>query len=427
MVENLSKDINLNYYRNMILKWYLYSIILSSTIMFIYGIITRSNYWIFSLIVSLASLVILIILKRGKYNLSVIIQIFFTNIAILIQAMITRSAYLATLLGLILICSTILSSNKVAWGVFLLDIVVVIIYCIFGIFSSQQTFHPATQIATVDNISVLIPTLIISFGISQIIYHILINLIQQKEQQNRLLLKTQASLIHQKKIESIQILAGGVAHDFNNILTSLIGGAELLKMDEKMEPESKEIVQDMINASNQAKNLTNTLLTFSKGNVSSETRKTDLSKILPEVIDFSIRGRKSKVNLNISPNIPSIMINEEEIIQVIQNLVINSDQAMEKGGIITVSMQTINTSQFPDFNLEGGNFIHISIQDEGKGIPESIQDHIFDPFFTTKTNGTGLGLALCNSIIQKHHGYLKFKSIINKGTAFHIFLPILTE
>lgn len=229
-----------------------------------------------------------------------------------------------------------------------------------------------------------------------------------------------------EKNESISLLAGGIAHDFNNILVSFFGGVNLLQLDDNLSAENVDILNDLEKAASRAKDLTDQLLAFSKADSKTLTKyPTDLLTIIREAISLTMRGAKSVCITHFPPDLDPIPINPGQMSQVFNNLLINANQAMANGGSITVSVESIyfSPSLEPNLPLAEGNFIHISVSDEGEGIPLEVQDHIFEPYYTTKNKGNGLGLATCFSIIANHGGHITFETEEKKGTTFHIYLP----
>ena len=122
-----------------------------------------------------------------------------------------------------------------------------------------------------------------------------------------------------------------------------------------------------------------------------------------------------------------VEVDEGQINQVINNLLINADQAMPSGGIIKTEAENITVEEGSDLPLPEGEYVKLTIADQGIGIANEYLDKIFDPYFTTKQKGSGLGLATAYSIIKKHSGYIKVESQIGAGTTFHIYLPAIEE
>ena len=227
-----------------------------------------------------------------------------------------------------------------------------------------------------------------------------------------------------QKLESLGLLAGGIAHDFNNYLTSIIGNTSLLKLDlneENEENEDYEIVNEIENAANRASELTKRLLTFSKGGAPIKNVN-DTVKLIRESTNFTIRGSSALAKYDFSPQLWPVYVDAGQISQVLQNIVLNAIQAVDKGSVIQVVAENCIIAFDNSLGLHSGEYVKISITDEGVGIPQQNFQKIFDPYFTTKPKGTGLGLSVCYSIIKKHDGVITIDSELNKGSTFSIYL-----
>ncbi|MBD3169681.1 MAG: PAS domain S-box protein [candidate division Zixibacteria bacterium] len=234
-------------------------------------------------------------------------------------------------------------------------------------------------------------------------------------------LRTEKELQKQEKLESVGILAGGIAHDFNNILTSIIGNLSLVKYDE-IDEETNELINDAEKAAERARDLTQQLLTFSKGGAPVKNLAS-LSNIIKESAKFTLSGSNVRCDFNIPDDLRFAEVDEGQISQVINNLVLNADQAMPGGGIIKISADNVKLAEGNELQMPPGNYVKIEIEDEGTGIPEKYIGRIFDPYFTTKEKGNGLGLAGCYSIINKHGGHIGVESKLGVGARFTIYLP----
>lgn len=230
--------------------------------------------------------------------------------------------------------------------------------------------------------------------------------------------KVENELLNLRKLDSVGVLAGGIAHDFNNLLTGLYGNLEIAKLNINKEDRAYRFLELAETSMENAKNLTKQLLTFSKGGDPIK-EKISIVQVIKETAEFSLRGCKSKIEFLFDENIYLIEADKGQMSQVISNLVINANQAMESGGIITIKAQ--------NYIFENKPFVKILIKDQGHGIKESDLDKIFDPYFSTKVDGNGLGLATTYSIINKHNGKINVNSEINKGTEFVILLPAILE
>lgn len=240
--------------------------------------------------------------------------------------------------------------------------------------------------------------------------------ITAKKQQEKIQLNAQ-------KLESLAIIAGGIAHDFNNILMALLGNINLLQMEEDLSPFMKETLMTLEKSVVRARGISNQLLTFSKGG-DPVMKPCNLVEIAKDAVDFTTHGSRCVVNLNIDSNIPMMFVDEAQISQVIQNLLINSQQAMPNGGQINLNLTKVRFPAKNEFSLAEGEYVKIEVIDSGVGIPPEFMDKIFTPYFTSKPKGNGLGLATCYSIIKKHKGYIGFNSKLNQGSTFFFYLPI---
>ena len=236
-------------------------------------------------------------------------------------------------------------------------------------------------------------------------------------------LRLKNELQKREKLESIGILAGGIVHDFNNILVAIMGNISLAKMDIPEKSEPFILLNEAEKASDRAKDLTNQLLTFSKGGAPI-FKTSNIIDIIKETSEFTLRGSKVKCHYDFEKECITADIDCSQFSQVISNLVINAVQAMPQGGQLRISA-SLKTNSNADAGFDDSlKYARITIADEGIGIaPDNIKK-IFDPFFTTKEKGNGLGLSGCYSIISNHHGYIEVDSEIGKGTAFNVFIPV---
>lgn len=234
--------------------------------------------------------------------------------------------------------------------------------------------------------------------------------------------RLESELLKSQKIESLGVIAGGIAHDFNNILTAVIGNIDLAKMGLKREDKMHGYLTRAENASEKARVLTKQLLTFAKGG--EPVKETvSIAGVIEESVGFSLRGSKVICDFSIAKDLYPVDIDKGQISQVINNLIINADQAMPEGGVINVKARNITEEQSRAIIfLKKGRYVHIGFKDNGCGIPDEYIAKIFDPYFTTKTEGSGLGLASSYSIIKRHKGLLSVESTEGTGTTFHIYL-----
>ena len=238
--------------------------------------------------------------------------------------------------------------------------------------------------------------------------------------------KMQEELIKARKLESLGILAGGIAHDFNNLLTAILGNISLSKLYTDQNGEVYKRLIEAENASIRARELTEQLLTFSKGG-SPIKRPTNIKDLIVDSVTLALRGSKVKSEYIFEDDLFGVEVDVGQLAQVINNITINSKQSMPEGGVIKVGVRNIIEGDKEQTGLSKKSFICISIEDEGIGIPDAYISKIFDPYFTTKQDGHGLGLATSYSIIKKHEGIISVESEAGKGTKFKIYLPALSK
>ncbi|MDM8515936.1 transporter substrate-binding domain-containing protein [Desulfobacterales bacterium HSG16] len=225
-----------------------------------------------------------------------------------------------------------------------------------------------------------------------------------------------------QKMEAIGTLAGGIAHDFNNMLGIIIGNISYALSQINRNDELHDVLIDVQEGAKQTQNLTQQLLTFSKGGEPIK-KVIQLNQIVKDSAEFVIRGAKSKCDFGLAHDLWSVEADSGQLNQVISNLVINANQAMPNGGIIKIQTENVTIDINFDLNISSGKYVKISIQDQGVGIQEKYISNIFEPYFTTKQKGSGLGLATAYSITKRHGGHISVYSETGKGTVFHIYLP----
>ena len=232
-----------------------------------------------------------------------------------------------------------------------------------------------------------------------------------------------------QKMQAVGQLAGGVAHDFNNMLTVIQGFVELLKL----QPGSPENLRDCLGqigqAAGRAANLTRQLLTFSRKQII-QPRTLDLNAVIANLTKMLGRviGEDIALSLNYAPQPALVLADEDMLAQVLMNLAVNSRDAMPKGGQLAIATESVRVTQ-DDLNrhpnAREGEFVCVSVTDSGCGIPAESLPRIFEPFFTTKDvgRGTGLGLSTVYGIVEQHNGWIEVRSQVGIGTCFKIFLP----
>jgi PAS domain S-box-containing protein len=234
--------------------------------------------------------------------------------------------------------------------------------------------------------------------------------------------RQEESMVRSQKLESLGVLAGGLAHDFNNLLTAIIGNIALAKLDAPPGESVSRYLEFAEAATSRAQSLTQQLLTFARGG-SPFKKVLSAKNLIVDSAGFATRGSKSRCEFKIAPDLRAIEADEGQLGQVINNLVMNAEQAMPEGGTVTVSAENVTLAKDNPLLIKPGDYVKISVADQGIGIPEDNIKKIFEPYFTTKDNGIGLGLATCYSIINNHNGHITVESTPGAGTTFSIYLP----
>ncbi|MBI3392173.1 MAG: PAS domain S-box protein [Nitrospirae bacterium] len=228
------------------------------------------------------------------------------------------------------------------------------------------------------------------------------------------------------KIEYVGVLAGGIAHDFNNLLTAITGNVSLSKAMVETGGEIHEQLEEAEKACVRARDLTHQLLTFSRGGA--PVRKAaSIGDLARESVSFALSGSGTRADFEIPPDLWPADVDEGQMSRVIQNLVLNAEQAMSQSGTVRIRCENVRLTgeeRDPAVLLPPGRYVRISVQDHGVGIaPDNLQ-RIFEPYFTTKRKGTGLGLAATYSIVRNHGGHIAVESALGRGTTFTVYLPV---
>jgi PAS domain S-box-containing protein len=225
-----------------------------------------------------------------------------------------------------------------------------------------------------------------------------------------------------QKLESVGILAGGIAHDFNNLLTAILGNISMARIFIRTGGNVLEKLAEAEKATLRACDLTQQLLTFSKGGAPVKSA-VSISELISESTSFMLSGSNVKCELAAADDLWPVEIDEGQISQVVQNVVKNAEQAMPDGGTITIRTENKIVTDYGHLPLSEGRYVKISIADRGVGILKKHLTKVFDPYFTTKQEGSGLGLAASYSIIKNHRGFITAESEEGSGTIFYIYLP----
>jgi two-component system cell cycle sensor histidine kinase/response regulator CckA len=237
----------------------------------------------------------------------------------------------------------------------------------------------------------------------------------------------EAELLRSQRLECIGTLAGGIAHDLNNVLAPILLAVPLLQM-KLSDPQSEHLLKMLENNVKRGANLVRQVLSFARG-IEGRQTTVKIKSLLTEIEDIIGTFSKSiTCHTHISDNLWHVQGNATQLHQVLMNLVVNARDAMPEGGIMTISAENLLIDEhYAKMHIDAkvGCYVAITIADTGIGIPQTIQGRIFEPFFTTKEvgKGTGLGLSTALGIIKNHSGFVNLYSEVNQGTQFQIYLP----
>ena len=225
------------------------------------------------------------------------------------------------------------------------------------------------------------------------------------------------------KLESLGTLAGGIAHDLNNLLTVISGNIGLAQIEAPGSPANLlSFLSRAGEAAQHAAQLSNQLLTFSKGGTPLK-RVVSISDLVTQAAEFSLHGSNLRSDLDIQAGLWRSPVDPAQIEQVINALIINAREAMPSGGIVRVSARNLEIDANSGLPIRPGRYVQVQVADNGRGIQKRLVTKIFDPYFTTKSTGTGLGLSISYSVVKKHGGLLHLERTSADGSTFTFYLP----
>ncbi|MDP2985757.1 PAS domain-containing sensor histidine kinase, partial [Hydrogenophaga sp.] len=263
-------------------------------------------------------------------------------------------------------------------------------------------------------------------------------LVRDEAGQPRSILAINTDITHQKlleqqflraqRMESIGTLAGGIAHDLNNVLAPIMMSIELLK-GSLPDPDDQAVLKTIAVSARRGADMIKQVLSFARGveGKRHEVRIADVLRDLDQILSETISKNISIIS-SVAPDLWQVQADPTQLQQVLMNLCVNARDAMPGGGRIAISAENMAVdAHYAAMNIESrvGAYVKIEVEDNGSGIPPDIQERVFDPFFTTKPvgEGTGLGLATTLAIIKSHGGFVRMYSEVDKGTRFRIYLP----
>ena len=235
--------------------------------------------------------------------------------------------------------------------------------------------------------------------------------------------RLETEMLRSAKLESLGVMAGGLAHDFNNFLASIMLNVGTARLKAGTDQEIQDLLQAAEQSIQQARGITQQLLTFTRGGEPVKS-STSLQPIIKDSVKFTLHGSKTIPRFDLPEDLWPVEIDPGQINQVINSLAINAVQAMPRGGYLTVTGRNVTIRKGDHRTaLQPGNYMEVAVKDEGVGIPPDTIDSVFDPYYTTREGGTGLGLFSVHSIIERHGGWITLESEVDRGTTFTFYLP----
>ncbi|MCD4737917.1 MAG: response regulator, partial [Anaerolineae bacterium] len=241
--------------------------------------------------------------------------------------------------------------------------------------------------------------------------------------------EARARIRRQERLAAIGQLSAGIAHDFRNLLSSILLYAQLSQRQFDLKSGLAQNLEIIIGESRKAADLVQRILDFSRSSTI-DVRALDLQVLIVEVLEILRRTIPESIQITFAAEAGEYIVAADSgrLQQVLTNLVLNARDAMPHGGELHFELSAlgISSTQKPPVDMLTGQWICLALSDTGIGMPEEVRDHIFEPFFTTKEvgKGTGLGLAQVYGIIKQHHGYIDLETKLGEGTTFYLYLPI---
>ena len=257
--------------------------------------------------------------------------------------------------------------------------------------------------------------------------HAVLRDVTERHRVQRLKEGYEARLREAERLEAVGLLAGGVAHDFNNMLTIILSNVDMLLLEDWVdEPEAKLLLEEVQHASHQAASLTKQLLAFSRRQVL-DVQPTDLSQIVrnARVMFGRALGEQNRLAITVPTEPEVVLVDATQIEQAVLNLLVNARHAMPNGGRVEIEVDGIDVNDDPDWpGVPPGPYVRLSVTDTGTGMDEATRARVFEPFFTTKElgYGTGLGLSSVHGVIKQAKGYIRVVSEAGHGSRFEIIL-----
>lgn len=246
-------------------------------------------------------------------------------------------------------------------------------------------------------------------------------LLEKKIAEQKMLEK---ELINAQKFETMSLLAGGIAHGFNNILTGILGNISLAELEQNSKHDMLKRLSEAERLCIRARDLTQQLLTFTRSEALIK-KTVNPAEFVKEAADYAVKGSPITCGFTMPDDLWQIDIDEGQMRQVIQNVVLNAVEAMPESGTVHIGCENRTLTSGQSLPLPEGAYLKIIVKDQGAGISQEHIQKIFDPYFTTKKQGSGLGLTVGYSIVKSHGGHIQAESEPGKGAVITIYLPAL--
>ncbi len=229
-----------------------------------------------------------------------------------------------------------------------------------------------------------------------------------------------------KKLEALRVLAGGLAHDFNNLMTVILGSLSLALMDVKLSDKTYRVLKEAEKACLGSMRLTEQLM--SSASTEPQFKKPEsIPEILDNAVNRGLAGSPVRCEMIADKDIWTVHCNARQTHRALTNVIVNAKEAMHPGGVIKVAARNVQLQEGELPPLSGGRYVKVSVEDSGVGIPEDHLPRIFDPYFSTKERGNkkgmGLGLTITYAILKRHEGHVRVESEAGAGSTIHLYLP----
>lgn len=234
--------------------------------------------------------------------------------------------------------------------------------------------------------------------------------------------RLQEQFIKTQKLESIGILAGGIAHNFNNALTSVLGFVTLAAKQLDETHKAAPLLQHAEQATKRAAQMAKQLLTFARGGAPAK-KQLSVRNLLHETAEMATNGTRVITSINLPDSLHDVIADQDQLTQVFNNIAINAVQSMPDGGRYTITAENVIMNGDFALSSQQSSYVRMTFTDEGRGIPADDLNKVFDPYFTTNPSNTGLGLASVHSIITKHGGQVTLDSVVGRGTTVTLLIP----